>query len=318
MNCLITGANTGIGKAAALSLIRRDPTLNIIFGCRSQERAQAAKDDIIATLSQAKDGSQIACAERIEQMSLDLSDLNSVRNFCIEFSNKNNHLDILILNAGLLAQTKELTKQNHEMMFGVNHLGHFVLTNLLLPLLRKSQTKCARIVVVASDAHRFHTNLDISQIANTPDFGLTSSMNFYGRSKLCNILFTSELEKRLAKEDGCDATSFTKILTAGDPSRKISVNCLHPGAVHTEMARATPWYLSWIVTPISRIFFKTAEQGAETSVHLAISPEVEGFSGGYYDNCKQIVPSANALESETGAKLWQYSEEIAKEFLVPL
>jgi len=186
----------------------------------------------------------------IELLKLDLSDLALVREFAIEYCKKYTRLDILILNAGVVNSSLQLSKQNLELMFAVNHLGHFLLTNLLLPKMKSSAP--SRIVVVASEAHKFSPVLseDLKELKEAQEYGLTSSMSIYGRSKLCNILFALELDQKLASEDGIDGDT-----SKSSKPRTVTVNSLHPGTVDTELGRDTPWYLSWIVKPISSLFF---------------------------------------------------------------
>jgi len=242
-----------------------------------------------------------------------LSDLALVREFAIEYCKKYTRLDILILNAGVVNSSLQLSKQNLELMFAVNHLGHFLLTNLLLPKMKSSAP--SRIVVVASEAHKFSPVLseDLKELKEAQEYGLTSSMSIYGRSKLCNILFALELDQKLASEDGIDGDT-----SKSSKPRTVTVNSLHPGTVDTELGRDTPWYLSWIVKPISSLFFKTPEQGAQTSVYVATSPKLENVSGKYFDDSKMAPTNNAALDKKAASKLWDLSVELTKGYSDPL
>jgi len=307
--CIVTGANTGIGKETALAIAALGA--HVVLACRSVEKADAAIAEIQTVLkamdkNRAKGRSRIMFGvDRIdkaedasmESMSLNLSDLASVRSFAQAFKAKHKRLDILILNAGVVTTEKKTSAQGHELMFATNHLGHFFLTKLLMDTLVASSP--ARVVVVSSDAHKFTgpLNEDLKLVSNPPEFSLTNAMTYYGVSKLCNLLFTVHLAK-LLKEQNSD----------------ITVNAVHPGAVNTELGRDTPWYLMWVVKPISRLFFRTPQQGARTSVYCAVSSGVATVSGKYFSNEREAQPRPYALDEDAAAALWAYSEELTKAF----
>ena len=220
---------------------------------------------------------------------LDLASLKSIREFA-EYINKNEpHLHVLINNAGTLGPSKRMmTRDGFEMSMGVNHLGHFLLTNLLLDLLKKSTP--SRIVVLSSVGHEmFTTKMKFDNINSETIY---EQWDAYGQSKLANILFTRELAKRL------EGTGVT-------------VNSLHPGFIMTRIFGNLGFFSYWFYwKPLSLVFGKTVQQGAQTTIHLAVSEEVEGVTGLYFDNCKQKEPSKAAQDDEDAKKLWEISTDL--------
>lgn len=302
----MTGANTGIGKETTLAIAALGA--HVVLACRNLEKADAAIAEIREELrARANNKKQLAAFgvepianvedASMESMNLDLSDLASVRTFSQAFTAKHKRLDLLILNAGLVTTEKRTSAQGHELMFATNHLGHFLLTKLLLDTLSASSP--ARIVVVSSKAHEFCGPLsnDLKLVSDPPAFSVKSSLTYYGVSKLCNLLFTLHLSKLLKEQE-----------------KDIVVNAVHPGAVNTELGREVPWYLAWLVVPISKLFFRTPEHGARTSVYCAVSPEVATVSGKYFSDEHEEQTKPYALDEEAAAALWEYSEELVKDF----
>lgn len=283
---LITGANSGLGRATAAELLRMGA--RVIMGCRDRGRAEEAAAQLRHDLLLAggpEPGPDAGGAAQLVIKELDLASLRSVRAFCEEVLQEEPRLDVLINNAGIFQCPLMRTEDGFEMQFGVNHLGHFLLTNLLLGLLKSSAP--SRIVVVSSKLYKYG---DI----NFED--LNSEQNYnksfcYSQSKLANILFTRELARRL---EGTNVT----------------VNVLHPGIVRTNMGRYI--HIPLLVKPlyhlVSWIFFKTPEEGARTSVYLASSPEVEGVSGKYFGDCKEEELLPKAMDESIARKLWDVSE----------
>ena len=273
---LITGGNTGIGKATAIALARSGG--RVVFTSRDREKGQRACEEI----------RRAAGNEAVECMHLDLASLTSVRAFAAEFLARYPRLDVLVLNAGLMMGSRTETADGFETTIGVNHLGHFALTGLLLERLKQSEP--ARIVVVASRAHRMaRRGLDLDDLHNRKGY---DKWNVYGQSKLANLLFTLELADKLQGSG-------------------VTVNALHPGVVATEFAGAddTGKLLSLLIRALHWVML-TPEQGAETSVYLATSPAVEGVSGKYFASCKQTEPRRAALNRDVARRLWQISEEL--------
>ena len=272
---LITGANTGIGRVTALELARRG--MRLFLACRTLERTQAVMDEIAAAHPLAQ----------VEFLPLDLGDLDSVRACAQSFLASGLPLHLLINNAGL-AGKRGLTRQGFELAFGTNHLGHFLLTQLLLERIQASAP--ARIVTVASRAHKRVAGIDWDVLRQrTPSL---TGMREYGVSKLCNVLFSAELGRRLA---GSGVHSYA----------------LHPGVVASDVWRQVPAPLRWLI----KRNMITPEEGARTTLYCATAPELATQSGLYYDKCAVREPHPNGRDQAAAEKLWRLSEEWVR--LVP-
>jgi retinol dehydrogenase-12 len=265
---LVTGANTGIGLATAMAVAREG--WRVWVTARSEAKGAAAAASIKAATGN----------DAVFLLMLDLADLSSVRDCANSFLEPYEPLHVLINNAGA-GGVRGLTKQGFELTFGVNHLGHFLLTALLLDRLVASGP--ARVVTVASDAHYNARGIDWAALRR-PARGITG-LGEYATSKLCNVLFSQELARRTA---GTGVTTYA----------------LHPGVVASDIWRRVPWPVRPLVT--RRML--SVEQGAATSVYCATSPEVAEQSGLFYDKCALREPSAVATP-ELGAQLWRRSEE---------
>ncbi len=264
---LITGANTGIGRVTAEKLAQGGARL--ILACRSKEKTQPVVDAIKAAGGDA------------EFVPLDLADLDSVRAAADIVLQKDEPLHVLINNAGL-AGLRGQTKQGFELIFGTNHLGHFLLTELLLPRLRKSAP--ARIVNVSSGSHYQAKGIDFGALKERTK--TVTSMAEYEVSKLANVLFTKELARGRA---GAGVTSYA----------------LHPGMVASDAWREIPWP----VRPIMKLFMITNEQGAETTLHCAASDEAGKEDGLFYDKKKPREPNKLAHDEALAKELWDKSVE---------
>ena len=272
--CLITGATSGIGRAAALALARLGASL-VLVG-RSRERGE----HVVAEVERAS-GRQDAALLLVA----DLSSQAEVRRLAAEFLATGRPLHVLLNNAGIVNLRRETTVDGREATFAVNHLAYFLLTELLLPRLKESAP--ARIVSVASDAHaQAGGRLDFEDL----DSRRYSSMRVYGKSKLANILFTRELARRL---EGTGVTA----------------NCLHPGFVGSGFARNNGAVAS-LVMSLLRPFARSPEKGAETAVYLASSPEVAGVSGRYFVDCRPRSPKDFAQNDADARRLWEVSERL--------
>ena len=275
---IVTGANTGLGKETALDLATRGA--RVIMACRNLRKAEEALKEIVQ-----KSGNKNIVAKR-----LDLASLKSVREFAEDVNNNEARLDVLVNNAGLFARTLTTTEDGFETTIGVNHLGHFLLTNLLLDLLKKSAP--SRIVVVSSGAHNnwpfTTTGFNFENMNGEIDFSPSTA---YGQSKLANILFTRELARRL---DGTGVTA----------------NSLNPGYIWTEIGRDLPISLNILYNYIMPHFAKTSFEGAQPTIHVAVSEELDGVTGLYFDDCKEKKPGETALDDEAAKKLWQVSAEL--------
>lgn len=270
--CLITGATSGIGKATAVELARRGAT--VVMVGRDQARSEAAVADV-----KAQGGNQ-----DVHLLLADLSSQASIRKLAADFQARWDRLHVLVNNAGGLFLSRSVTVDGIESTFAVNHLAYFLLTSLLLPVLKASAP--ARIVNVASDAHR-GTSLDFTDLQGEKSFG---GWRIYGQSKLANILFTSELARRLA-------------------GTGVTANCLHPGVVSSGLGRHNGTFFKYLYA-IGSIFMITPEKGARTTVYLATSPQVEGVTGKYFKNSKETQPTKEAQDTETARRLWEVSEQM--------
>ena len=272
---VITGGNAGIGKATAIALAKKGA--EIVITSRSADKAKTAVSEIKSA----------AGNDKVDFILIDLGSQKSVRQAAEKLSTKCPKIDVLINNAGCYVSDLQLNEDGLEMQFATNHLGHFLLTNLILDNLKAAGK--ARIINLASIAHKSTRTLDLDDINyQKQEYGGWKS---YSRSKYCNILFTNELAKRL-KKDG------------------ITVNSVHPGGVRTEIAEKNAnWFtkLGWI---IMKPFMVTVEEGAKTSIHLASSPEVEGETGGYWVKSKKFFSNRPSQEEANWIALWKKSEEL--------
>jgi NAD(P)-dependent dehydrogenase (short-subunit alcohol dehydrogenase family) len=266
---LITGGNSGIGKATATQLAARG--FHVFIAARNLEKSRAVVQEIEARHPGAK----------LTALPLDLADLDNVRAFAADFRTKAPVLDVLILNAGLFPPRKQLTKQGFEMQFGVNHLGHFLLTHLLLDTI--TAAPAGRIVIVSSILHwlgRINFNSFRGETLYNPVLA-------YGQSKIANVMFMQELARRLA-------------------TTNVRVNALHPGGVASDIARDLPG-------PIHRLYNAmsiTAEQGAQSSVFLAADPAAEQLHGKFLGSTCKVLRVSPVARPESAAKLWAVSEQL--------
>jgi NAD(P)-dependent dehydrogenase (short-subunit alcohol dehydrogenase family) len=266
---LITGANTGIGRVTARVLAQQG--VHVFVACRSAQRTQALLEEIHA----------VAPAAKVEWLPLDLQDFKSIRACAQAFLSRGLPLHLLINNAGI-AGARGITAQGFELAFGVNHLGHFLLTQLLLQRLQHSAP--ARIVTVASRAH--HRVPGIAWQAVCQPTASVSGIAEYGVSKLANVLFSAELGRRLV---GTGVTTYA----------------LHPGVVATDVWRALPWPLADLL----KLFLVSPEKGAATTLYCANDAGVDAQSGLYYDACRTKTPSRAARDPALAAELWRRSED---------
>uniref|UniRef100_A0AAY4ACA6 Uncharacterized protein n=1 Tax=Denticeps clupeoides TaxID=299321 RepID=A0AAY4ACA6_9TELE len=246
------------------------------MACRDVGKAEAAMKDIVE-----ESGNQNVVVRK-----LDLSDTKSIREFAEAINKEERQVNILINNAGIMMCPYSKTADGFEMQFGVNHLGHFLLTFLLLDLMKRSAP--ARIINISSMAHRWGT-IRLDDINSERHY---HSRRAYGQSKLANILSTRSLANRL-KGTG------------------VTVYAVHPGVVRTELKRHMnlPLLIMWKVV---RPFTKTVVQGAQTSIYAAVEPELVTESGGYYSNCGPASCSQAARDDDMAEKLWELSCQMLK------
>ena len=271
-NILITGATSGIGRETATAIAKTGN--NIIFSARDKNKAQS-------TLNYLK---SINNSIRIDYFIADLSSMQETRNFASDIKKSYSQIDVLINNAGLILGKRKITPDNYEYTFALDHLSPFLITGMLLDLLKNSPS--ARIITVSSAAHmigRIHFN----DIMLTKKY---SSFKAYSQAKLANVLFTYELSRRLQ-------------------GQKITSNALHPGTVASNFGNDLTIGYKYMIK-LSKPFMIRPEKGAATSVHLALSPEVEGVSGKYFVKKKSVKSSPLSYDLNIAERLWALSEEL--------
>ena len=274
---VVTGGNAGIGKEAAVGLAREGAT--VVITARDTDRGRAAIEEIRGRV----DGADV------EVMELDLASLASVHRFADDVLDRYDRLDVLLNNAGLILSQRAETEDGFEVTFGVNHLGHFALTNRLLDRLR-ANAEGARVVNVSSHAHKgARSGLDFDDLQSKRHY---VGFRVYSKSKLANLLFTLELSRRLADD-------------------AVTVNALHPGFVRSEFGRDGDARGAYALgLRLGAPFAISAERGALTSVYLASSPEVDGVTGGYFFKCRPAQPSSAARDGDAAHRLWDISAEL--------
>jgi len=275
---IVTGGNTGIGFPTCVEMSKMG--CHTILACRSLDRANASVTKIKELV---KDG-------QVEAMELDLGSLKSVRAFADAFKARGLPLHFLINNAGMATNgARTLTVDGFECQMGVNHLGHFLLTTLLLDVLKSSGTPDApaRIIVVSSHLHK-NAKLDLNNLQLEKKY---DGMMGYNNSKLANVWFTKELQKKL---EGTNVVAVS----------------LHPGVVATELLRNMHGVFGAVGRFAARNFFITPEQGAMTTLFCATSPDIPKLGGQYFADCKQAASSAASNNAELAKQLWQMSEQL--------
>jgi NAD(P)-dependent dehydrogenase (short-subunit alcohol dehydrogenase family) len=270
---VITGATSGIGEVAAQRLA--DMGARIVLVARDETRGEAAL-------------TRLRSADKSLSHSIhygDLSRISEMQRLAVEIAAAEPRIDVLINNAGAMFGSRQRTEDNLELTFATNHMAYFVLTLGLRERLLASSP--ARIVNTASDAHKGRV-LDFEDLQSTKGY---AALNVYGRSKLCNILFTRELSRRWRE-------------------RGVTVNCLHPGFVATRFGDGSGGFLSSAVR-LAKTFAISPEKGAQTIVYLASSPDVASVSGEYFYKCRPATPTAEARDDAAAKRLWVESAKLA-------
>jgi NAD(P)-dependent dehydrogenase (short-subunit alcohol dehydrogenase family) len=271
--CLVTGATSGIGKATATALARMGA--EVVLAARDPAKGQATVEEIQAATGNPRVGLLLA----------DLASQASVRQAAEEYRRDHDRLHVLVNNAVGYWATRHVTVDGLELTFALNHLAYFLLTNLLLNLLVAGAP--ARVVNVTSSAQAFGgLHLDDLQFQRR-----YRGQAAYNQSKLANVLFTYELARRL------EGTGVT-------------VNCAAPGVTRTNFGREDSGPVMRLLTPLGRPFMRSPEQGADTPLWLASSPEVEGVTGGYYASRRARRSSRRSYDPELARRLWRVSEEL--------
>jgi retinol dehydrogenase 14 len=274
---LITGATNGIGLEAAIALARQGNRL-VLLG-RDQKKMNAAIDEVKRRASVAAAPDSWLC---------DFGSQAQIRKLAADVLANYDRLDVLVNNAGLATQRREVTEDGIERTFAVNHLGPFLLTNLLLDLLVKSAP--ARVVNVASSEH-YDATMDLADLGF--ERGAWGMAKAYGRSKLANVLFTRALAKRLE-------------------GKGVTVNAVHPGAVATGIWDCAPGWMQPMVWLAKKLMMITPEKAARSIIHLASGAEVEGKTGLYFNQLDPKEPSKLAQDDELAEKLWAESARMVK------
>lgn len=295
---LITGGNGGIGSETAKELLSRGATVYI--ACRNYKKAEGVSQKIVKELK------DIGCdrpESRLHILTLDLSSLSSVRNCAAKFRRLSDRLDILINNAGVMMCPFHRSIDGFELQMATNHLGHFLLTYLLLDLIVSASP--SRIINVSSVGHWLGSDNFDDLTYKNHRYDPTLS---YSQSKLANILFTVELDRRLRG-------ALPPVENAErDRLAHVTVNALHPGVVDTQLFRHV-WLVvnpvsNCILRPFRYLMEKTPCQGAQTSIFLSVAPEVSGISGRYFANCRFAAVSPHASNTELAKKVWDLSEKL--------
>ncbi len=271
---MITGCTAGLGRSAALALAEQQASLELV--CRDRSKGEALVDEI-----ERKTG-RTDCELRVG----DMGRMDDIRQIAASFLETRRPLDVLFNNAGVVLQQRTLTADGIEATFGVNHLGYFLLTLLLVP--RLVEAPAARIVSTASDAYKFAGGrLDFDNLQGERRY---STFGAYGASKLANILFTNELARRLR-------------------ATKTTANAFHPGTVGTDFGKNNGRFARF-AAGLLKPFARSPEKGAETGVYLCTSPRIAGESGGYYYDCAIRKTGPAARNEEDARRLWEISEEM--------
>ncbi|SMO51206.1 SDR family oxidoreductase [Gracilimonas mengyeensis] len=270
--CVITGANSGIGFETTKALAEKGAYTVMV--CRNEDKAEQARQKIIDETGN----------RGIEIVLCDFAIQSEIRQAAQKITDEYKQIDVLINNHGFLASEKEETVDGLEKTFAVNHIGYFLFTNLLLPQLKKADS--ARIVSVASDAHQGGT-FDPDNLQLHEGY---KPFKAYCNSKLFNIMFTTALANRLAETS-------------------VTANCLHPGVIASNFAQSGSWFMSTMFKLMGP-FLTSPEKGAETSIYLASSPEVEGVNGAYFKDKKAATPSKTARDEEAAELLWDISKKL--------
>ncbi|MCB0091124.1 MAG: SDR family oxidoreductase [Caldilineaceae bacterium] len=268
--CMVTGANVGIGKETARALASAGA--RVIMVCRSRTRGEAARAEIIEQSGN----------DEVELMLADLSVQADVRKLAAAFQRQHEALHVLVNNAGAYFPQRTESADGLEMTWALNHLGYFLLTNLLLDVIKRSAP--ARIINVSSAGHT-HGTIDFDDLQMRRNYG---GFQAYARSKLANLLFTYELARRLA-------------------GTAVTVNALHPGAVNTNIWNNVDGLLGRLLRAVGKFYFLPVEAGAATAIYLATSPDVTGVTGQYFAKQKAVRSSPGSYRTDVAARLWDVS-----------
>jgi WW domain-containing oxidoreductase len=280
LTAIVTGASSGIGTETTRILALRG--VHVVMAVRNTDTGGKVKEAILKENPNAK----------LDVMELDLGSMASVRKFASEYKSLGLPLNLLINNAGVMAPPFMLTQDNIELQFGTNHIGHFLLTSLLLETMKstaRESQKEGRIVNVSGEAHQLFGYPEGVRFDKINDKSSFSTWPAYGQSKLANILHANELTKRF-KEEGVEITA----------------NSLHPGVIATNLLRFHS-IVNGLFSTVAKLFLKSIPQGAATTCYVALHPQVKGVSGEYFSDNNLAKPSSLAKDEELAKKLWDFS-----------
>ncbi|KAJ9549821.1 hypothetical protein OSB04_022364 [Centaurea solstitialis] len=281
LTTIVTGATSGIGLETARVLALRG--VHVVMPVRNVEAGKKVKESIVEKIPNAK----------LEVMELDISSQESVRTFASQYCSKGHPLDILILNAGIMTPPFSLSKDGIELQFATNHVGNFLLTNLLLDTMKKTAKESGiegRIVIVSSRAHTltYKEGIRFDKINDEKSY---SPFYAYAQSKLANVLHANELTRRLQAEGA-----------------NITANALHPGVIKTNLIRNGGFF--YVFLNVANIFVKNIPQGAATTCYVALHPQLKGVSGQYFVDSNLNKASKHGLDAELAKKLWDFSSKL--------
>jgi len=292
--CLVTGANSGLGKGIAVRLAKRGA--HVIMACRSG--IPEAGEDV-----KRESGS-----DRVEMIQVDLSDFESIGRFCDELRNRNVTLDAAVFNAGVVPATSRKNKHGLELMFAVNYLAKFVVLNRLLrdgviPNAVYGNNSRAddppRVIFVSSETHRSSIPIDFVHFGEPIEYGISNGVKYYGLSKLHLTTYFQELSRRLNPE--------------GNEDPDVCVQALCPGAINSNMAREAPAWLRPVLKPVMALFFQSPEKASIPVDYLVVSEEMGGKTGAYMHMMQVKESSEASMDPDKGALLWSKTEELLRE-----
>ncbi|KAF5732374.1 short-chain dehydrogenase TIC 32 chloroplastic [Tripterygium wilfordii] len=284
LTAVVTGASSGIGAETARVLALRG--VHVFMGVRNMAAGKDVKEAIVREIPNAK----------VDTLELDLSSMASVRKFASDYSASRRPLNLLINNAGIMAVPFTLSSDNIELQFATNHVGHFLLTSLLLDTMKKTarnSNKGGRIVNVASDAHwlTYWEGIRFDKISDPSGYKRPLA---YGQSKLANVLHANQLARTL-KDEGVNITA----------------NSLHPGVIKTNLFRYNSTF-NGLMDKVGKFVFKNVQQGAATTCYVALHPQVEGTSGEYFADSNLARKSPKAKDPDLANKLWDFTMNLIK------
>lgn len=291
--CLVTGANSGLGKGIAIRLAERGA--HVIMACRSG--IPEAGDDV-----KRESGS-----DKVEMIQVDLSDFESIDRFCDELRNRNVTLDAAVFNAGVVPVTSRKNKHGLELMFAVNFLAKFVVLNRLLrdgviPNAVYGNNSRAedppRLIFVSSETHRSSIPIDFDHFGEPIEYGVADGVKYYGLSKLHLTTYFQELSRRLNPD--------------GSANPDVCVHALCPGAVNSNMAREAPTWLKPLLKPVMALFFQSPEKASIPADYLVVSEDMGGKTGAYMHMMRVKEPSEASMDTDKGALLWRKTEELLR------